>query len=254
MRQGQKRIGELRVGCYREENVNHVLLMMGGSGTRFGADIPKQFVEVEAQPVFSYVLDKYDRFNKIDSIVMVCHKDWVGYADEWAKRLKIAKYVGTVSGGSTRSESVLNGLRRLGEYAHEDDIVLIHDATHPYLDEGSTADAIRAAEEYGAATLARQQFDTVYRTDASGNLTDVVPREEIVSGASPELFTFGPISRIYEEASTEELASFTSAGAIALANGIPMKVIPTDFVNLKITYRHDMELFERLFHGYYFKG
>ena len=62
--------------------MNHVLLMMGGSGTRFGADIPKQFVEVEGQPVFSYVMDKYDRFNIVDSIVLVCHADWVDYADE----------------------------------------------------------------------------------------------------------------------------------------------------------------------------
>lgn len=234
--------------------MNHVLLMMGGSGTRFGASIPKQFVEVEDQPVFSYVMDKYDRFDKIDSIVLVCHADWVDYADEWARKLKIAKYVATVAGGDTRSESVRNGLRRLAEFAQSDDVVLIHDATHPYLDEGSTAEAIRATVEYGAATLGRQQFDTVYRTDLDGNLMEVVPREEIVSGASPELFKFGPIYRIYEEASLDELALFTSAGAIALAHDIPMKVIPTDYVNLKITYRHDMELFERLFHGYYFKG
>ena len=233
--------------------MNHVLLMMGGSGTRFGADIPKQFVEVEGQPVFSYVLDKYDRFTKIDSIVMVCHAEWVDYADEWAAKLKISKYAGTVAGGATRSHSVLNGLAKLSEYAADDDIVLIHDATHPYLDEGATADAIRAAIEYGAATLGQKQYDTVYRTDSAGNLVDVVPREEIVSGASPELFTFGPIYDIYSKASDEELAAFTSAGAIALANGIPMKVVPTDFVNLKITYKHDMVLFERLFHGYYFK-
>ena len=234
--------------------MNHVLLMMGGSGTRFGAAIPKQFVEVEGQPVFSYVMDKYDRFDKVDSIVLVCHEDWVDYADEWAKKLGIAKYVGTVSGGATRSESVLNGLSRLAEFAKDDDVVLIHDATHPYLDEGSTAEAIAATIACGAATLGRKQFDTVYRADLEGNLLEVVPREEIVSGASPELFRFGPIYRIYQEASVEDLERFTSAGAIALANDIPMKVVPTDFVNLKITYRHDMELFERLFHGYYFKN
>ena len=234
--------------------MNHVLLMMGGSGTRFGANIPKQFVEVEGQPVFSYVMDKYDRFNKIDSIVLVCHAEWVDYADSWARKLGIAKYIATVAGGASRSESVRNGLRRLADFAEDDDIVLIHDATHPYLDEGSTADAIRATEECGAATLGRKQFDTVHRTDLEGNLREVVPREEIVSGASPELFKFGPIYRIYEQASEEDFEKFTSAGAIALANDIPMKVVPTDFVNLKITSRHDMELFERLFHGYYFKG
>ena len=234
--------------------MNHVLLMMGGSGTRFGAAIPKQFIEVEGQPVFSYVMDKYDRFNRVDSIVLVCHTEWADYADEWARKLGIAKYIGTVAGGATRSESVFNGLSRLAEFADEDDVVLIHDATHPYLDEASTAEAIMATIKYGAATLGRKQFDTVYRTDLDGNLVEVVPREEIVSGASPELFKFGPIFRIYRQASTEDLGRFTSAGAIALANGIPMKVVPTDFVNLKITYRHDMELFERLFHGYYFKN
>ena len=234
--------------------MNHVLLMMGGSGTRFGAAIPKQFIEVEGQPVFSYVMDKYDRFNRVDSIVLVCHTEWADYADEWARKLGIAKYIGTVAGGATRSESVFNGLSRLAEFADEDDVVLIHDATHPYLDEASTAEAIMATIKYGAATLGRKQFDTVYRTDLDGNLVEVVPREEIVSGASPELFKFGPIFRIYRQASTEDLRRFTSAGAIALANGIPMKVVPTDFVNLKITYRHDMELFERLFHGYYFKN
>ena len=234
--------------------MNHVLLMMGGSGTRFGANIPKQFIEVEGQPVFSYVMDKYDRFTKVDSIVLVCHASWVEYADEWARKLRIAKYAGTVAGGSTRSESVRNGLRKLAEFARDSDVVLIHDATHPYLDEGSTADAIRETQKYGAATLGRKQFDTVYRTDDDDNLVAVIPREQVVSGASPELFTFGPIHRIYEEATDEDFEKFTSAGAIALANNIQMKVVPTDFVNLKITYRHDMELFERLFHGYYFKG
>ena len=172
-------------------------------------------------------------------------------ADIFDQAVAHLKYQTPVNGGATRQASVRAGLEALASEAP--DIVLIHDATHPYLDEGSTADAIRATQEYGAATLGRKQFDTVYKTDLEGNLVEVVPREQIVSGASPELFKFGPIHRIYEQAADEELEQFTSAGAIALANDIPMKVVPTDFVNLKITYRHDMELYERLFHGYYFK-
>ena len=232
--------------------MNHVLLMMGGSGTRFGAEVPKQFVEVDGRPVFSYIMQKYDGFKPADSIALVCHADWVEYADEWARRTAPGKYRGTVAGGKTRSESVRNGLRHLSTYAADDDVALIHDATHPYLDEAATTEAILAAKECGASTLGRQQFDTVYRTDAAGNLTQVIPREEIVSGASPELFQIGPLRQIYETVVEAELGKFTSAGAIALAFGIPMKVVPTDLVNLKITYRHDMELFERLFRGYYF--
>lgn len=232
--------------------MNHVLLMMGGSGTRFGADIPKQFVEVGNRPVFSYIMEGYEKFIKADSIVLVCHESWIEFAKEWAEKLGIRKYVDTVAGGKNRSESVRNGLRRISKIAEDDDIVLIHDATHPYLDVTATAEAVIAAKEYGAATLGQKQYDTVYRTDSEGNLTEVVPREQIVSGASPELFKFGFLHDLYERASEEELAGFTSAGAIALASGVRMKVIPTMLVNLKITYKHDMELFEKLFHGYYF--
>lgn len=232
--------------------MNFVLLMMGGSGTRFSSEIPKQFVEVEGQPVFSYIMDRYDRFTKVDGIVLVCHKDWVDFASRWAAKLHIVKCIDTVAGGPTRSASVRNGLRRLAEIAADDDIVLMHDATHPYLDEGATAEAILAAQRYGAATLGQKQYDTVYRTDAEGTITEVVPREQIVSGASPELFRFGSIHRIYEDSSEDMLERYTSAGAIALDNGLTMKVISTELVNLKITYKHDMELFQRLFRGYYF--
>lgn len=60
------------------------------------------------------------------------------------------------------------------------------------------------------------------------------------------------IARVYRETSLEELEKFTSAGALALANGISMEVVPTNLINLKITYRNDMDIFKRLFYGYYF--
>ena len=233
--------------------MNHLLLMMGGSGKRFGADIPKQFVEVEGQPVFTYIVQKYDSFQKADSIVVVCHSDWLDFANEKMEKLNLSKPYVVIEGGSTRSESVRNGLRKLRSSASPSDIVMIHDATHPYLDEDATIKAIEATKKYKAATLGQKQYDTVYRMNDEGELIEVVPREQIVSGASPELFEFSFIDSVYENTLDEELANFTSAGAIALANGITMFVVPTDLVNLKITHRHDMELFQKLFHGYYFK-
>lgn len=232
--------------------MNHLLLMMGGSGTRFGSDIPKQFVEVEGKPVFSYIAMRYQNLSAINTITLVCHSSWIEYSNTWMDKLKIDKLVSTVSGGTTRSTSVRNGLRALSDVAADEDVVLIHDATHPYLDERATCEAIEATKIYGAATLGQRQYDTVYRTNKLGDITEVVPRELIVSGASPELFLYKFLHHVYEETNEEDLAMFTSAGALALAHGIKMKVIPTDLVNLKITYKHDMELFEKLFHGYYF--
>lgn len=233
---------------------NILLLMMGGSGTRFGADIPKQFVEVNGKPVFSYIVEKYAKLDCIDAMVVVCHASWLDYADEWTDRMTPDSFQYVVTaGGASRSESVRNGLEAVGKFASEDDVVLIHDATHPYVDEENLSLVIEATKRYGGATLGERQYDTVYSINTETNLLEkVIPRETVVSGASPEAFVFGRVYDIYMNTPIAELEQFTSAGALALAHDIDMEVVPTNLINLKITYKHDMEVFRKLFHDYYF--
>lgn len=232
--------------------MNILLLMMGGSGTRFGADIPKQYVLIDDAPVFSYILKKYDNIESIDKIIVVSHADWIDYVHEWAEKKKVNKLFDVVKGGSTRSESVLNGLKCAEKIAKDDDVILIHDATHPYVDVEGTVQVIDGVKKHGGATLGARQYDTVYQMDSNLFLERVVPREQIVSGASPEAFTFGKIFEIYTQSTSQELEKMTSAGAIALAHGINMQVVPANVINLKITYPGDMELFKKLIHTYFF--
>lgn len=226
---------------------------MGGSGTRFGADIPKQYTIVEDAPIFSYILKKYNQMEEIDKIIIVSHKDWMDYVYEWAEKTRSDKLYRVVPGGATRSESVLNGLEAANEFASADDVVLIHDATHPYVDTVGTIGVIEGVKKYGGATLGQRQYDTCYRMDENSMLEEVVPRTKIVSGASPEAFSFGRIFDIYKNSAKEELERMTSAGAIALAHGIRMEVIPANVLNLKITYPGDMELFRKLCKSYFFE-
>lgn len=231
----------------------YLLLMMGGSGTRFGADIPKQFIKVAGKPIFSYILEKYDDCVSVDGVVVVCNASWVEYASSWINGLKLRVPVKVVAGGASRSESVRNGLMAVAKYAKDEDVILIHDATHPYVDEYSIPEAIEATKEYGGATMGEFQYDTVYQMSSETHIVEgVIPRESVVSGASPEAFLFGRLFPIYVNASIDELEQYTSAGALALAYDIPMKVVSTNLINLKITYRHDMEAFRKLFHNYYF--
>jgi len=233
--------------------MNILLLMMAGSGVRYGADIPKQYTLVEDRPIFSYIMAKYNAMADIDAIVIVSHEAWLDYVEEWGKKLGIGKLHGVVSGGATRSESVRDGLRAARQFADREDVVLIHDATHPYVDIEGTRDVIEEVRRVGGATLGACQYDTMYRMDENRTIREVIPRQEIVSGASPEAFTFGVIDDIYERASQEQLEAMTSAGAIALAYGIPMSVVPTNIINLKITYKSDMDAFMHLYRGYFFQ-
>ena len=233
--------------------MNTVLLMMGGSGTRFGADIPKQYVKVNGRPIFSYILEGYNKLPCVDHIVIVSHADWIDYVREIAEEIKADKVYKITQGGDTRSESVKNGLIAAAEYSQDDDVILIHDATHPYVDAKGTKEVIEGVKEYGGATLAQFNYDTVYRMDDDHILSNIEPRFNIVAGASPEAFTFRKIYDIYMNSPKEELEQMTSAGAIALAHGIRMKVVRANVLNLKITYQDDMTLFTKLVDNYFFE-
>jgi 2-C-methyl-D-erythritol 4-phosphate cytidylyltransferase len=229
-----------------------LLLMMGGSGVRFGTEIPKQFVEVEGKPVFSYILEKYSACALVDRIVAVCHASWIDFTCDWIGKLDLNVDIDVVAGGVTRSHSVKNGLLSVAPQASPDEVILIHDVTHPYVDETTLPSLIELAKETGAATLVECQYDTVYSVDPTSNrIQDVIPRETIVAGASPEAFIFSGIWAAFNSIDDNKLEQFTSVGSLAKAQGISMGVMKTDLINLKITHRQDMKVFKRLLPDYF---
>lgn len=231
--------------------MNIVLLMMGGSGTRVGTSIPKQYLKINNIPIFAYILNKYQQIEEIDKIVVVSNSNYIDLVNTWINVLNINKVYEVCSGGRNRSESVLNGLE-VAKKIDENATILIHDATHPYVDTKGVKKLITTINKYGAATLVQGNYDTVYEIENS-TITKVLERKNVVSGASPEGFKFKEIYNIYKNATIEELEKMTSAGAIAIANGLEMKTIETDLLNLKITFKRDIELFKKLINSYYFK-
>lgn len=230
-----------------------LLLMMGGSGTRVGGDVPKQYIEIEGKPIFYYILKRYSQLTAIDNICIVSHSDWICYVKESVPQLFLSDKVLIVEGGETRSESVKNGLKAIDVIASGEDVVLIHDATHPYVDEVTLPVLISTVKKYGGATLGEFQYDTCYEMDEEHFIKKVLPRQSLVAGASPEGFLYKDISQIYFNSTKDELEQMSSAGAIALHYGITMKVIQTDVLNLKITHTHDLELLKLLLLNYFFQ-
>lgn len=232
--------------------MNHCMLMMGGNGTRVGAEIPKQYIKINGKPIFYYILNKLQKQEFIDTLIIVANEAWHEYIKETIITMKINKRYCIVNGGSNRSESIKSGLIKLSEYAKPEDIVLIHDATHPYVDTRGCKEIIKAIQKYDAVTLGAYQYDTCYLIDENNFIEKVIPREYLVSGASPEAFRFKFLSNIYLKATSEELAKMTSAGALALKYGVKMYVVPVNIFNLKITFKEDLKLLKELINSYFF--
>lgn len=232
--------------------MNIALIMMGGKGTRFGDEVPKQYHLVGGKPVFLYIVEAYQKLDCIDHIVIVSNEMWIPFVHEWLGKIKKEKISAVVPGGDTRSASVHNGLLACRAFADDDAIVAIHDATHPYVDAEGTREVIEAVKLYRGATLGTCQYDTCYRIGKDDMIEAVVPRQELITGASPEAFYWKELLEIYDKSTREELEAMTSAGAMAAANGIQMKVVKSGILNLKITYPEDMELFKKLVNNYFF--
>lgn len=230
----------------------YTLLMMGGIGSRFGAELPKQFTDVAGKPLFTYIVRKLATLDEISGIVIVVNPQYVDDTRRWVASYCPSKVLNVVTGGSSRSDSVFNGLKALDGIASDDDVVLMHDATHPYVDIEGTKKVIENVNVYGSSTLVSCNYDTTYQIDDDNNILSVIPRKYNVAGASPEGFLYRQIYDIYAKTPAEEMEKMTSVGAIALANGITMKVVPTPILNLKITYPEDMKLFLKLYKNYFF--
>lgn len=232
--------------------MNHCMLMMGGNGTRVGTQIPKQYIKINEWPIFYYILDKLQKQEFIDTLIIVANEAWHEYIKEIITKMNISKPYYIVNGGNNRSESIKAGIVKLSEYAKPEDIVLIHDATHPYVDIEGCKEVIFATQKYDAATLGAYQYDTCYLINRQNFIEKVIPREYLVSGASPESFKFKFLLDIYLNATKEKLEKMTSAGALALENNVKMYVVPANILNLKITYKKDLDLFRKLINSYFF--
>lgn len=230
--------------------MNVLLLMLGGSGQRFGAKIPKQFTLFNNKPVFLPILEHYERSGFIDLFCLVVHKDWLDNVRRWTSNIKTP--VMLVQGGLTRSHSIRNGLVALESQCKAEDVILIHDSTHPYLDILGVKKVIDAVHTHGGATLATFGYDTVYSLSESDFINKVLPRTKVVNGASPEAFKFGLVHSLYSQSSNEELSKMTSAAAIFKEHGIDVKFIPTEILNLKITFQRDFQLYTKLGEEYFY--
>ena len=232
-------------------HLNYLFLTMGGIGSRFGSDIPKQFTIVDKKPIFVYIIEAYCKLSYVDYIILIVNKNWIEYTNKIINSLHIDKPITIVPGGATRSESIKNAICSIKNSASLNDLIFVHDATHPYLDEPALLNAIELMNSYDGVTLCQREYDTCYEVSDTDIVAEI-PKKKVISGASPEIFRYGLLYDLYSSASLDDLESMSSVGALVLSNGYSLGYVPMNCLNIKITCPKDLALFELLCGTYYF--
>ena len=216
------------------------IVVAAGQGTRFGSDIPKQFLLLQNRPIIVHALERLQSAAVVRQIVVVAGKEWVPYMSrEIAGRFNFDKISAIVPGGKERQDSVLAGLQAL---PIAPDIVLIHDAVRPLFSLDLLERVIKGCETFDACVPGLPLRDTVKRIDAE-RIIETVPRESLRLVQTPQAFRYRSLLHAFEQAGKMNFYS-TDEAALVEKFGGRAGWVEGEETNLKITTPRDLQIAE----------
>lgn len=211
------------------------LLVAAGTGSRYGADTPKQFLPLAGKPVIRHAAEALARCS--DLLQPVGEPALVEVA------LVEVPHLPVVPGGATRQDSVRAGLEALSP--HEPNIVLVHDAARPNIPAGTIPALLAALDRAPGAIPAAPVADTLKRA-VTGVITDTIPRDGLYRAQTPQAFRFATLLAAHRagfQGATDDASLLEAAGETVL-------IVPGAEDNIKLTYPEDLQRLERIMGGF----
>jgi len=213
-----------------------VVVVAAGKGSRMPGKIKKQFMFLGDKPVVSYSLELFSKSDLVDEIILVTAKEDMEYCKGIVSDCDIHKVFKIIEGGSTRQESVYNGLRSVNKRA---DVVIVHDAARPFVDLLNLEELIACAYKYRSSTFGVLVKDTIKLKDDNMEVTDTLDRDKLVAVQTPQAFGYGEFLRAHELAKKMGYSG-TDDTVLLEKCGITTKVVCGSYFNIKITTKEDL--------------
>lgn len=234
--------------------MNIAVILAGGVGSRLGAGIPKQFVEILGKPILAYTIEPFDKHPDVDAILVVCVKPYIDYIWELKKLYGFEKLKWVTAGGATFQESVMNGVNFLSDIAQPDDTVLFHFGASPFIKPDIIADVIRVCKEKGTNAISTTDYlllsgmkkSTKSVLDPENYTDEYINRDTIAVMNTPHAFQYDFIVDMYKEAVETGIIDTVEPHTTTLmyAMGKPIYFSKGSQDNIKITTKDDLEMFE----------
>lgn len=214
----------------------HVLIAAGGSGKRFGGELPKQYRKISGKPLIRHTIEAFLRTPGLASIRVVIDPE-----HEELYREAVAGLPGLepVYGGTERKDSVKNGLDAFSNLKDKD-IILIHDAARPLIRPHDIHSIVHILQGQPAACLATPVADTLRRAAANDDAADPVDRTGLWAMQTPQGFHYAVIRDAHDKAPRDK--NYTDDTQMVSDMGIPVKLVQGSRNNIKVTTPEDLEI------------
>lgn len=218
---------------------NSVVIVAGGKGLRAGGDMPKQFQLIGGIPVLMRTVEAFYKFDNDIDIVIVLPD---GYHDYWTELcLKCNFNINhkLAVGGETRFHSVRNGL---GMLSNESTIVGVHDAARPFVTHEIISRCFNEAKIFQCGVIPVVEQVNSIRI-IKGYESEPFDRTKIRIVQTPQVF---PTSMLLNAYNAPYIEQFTDDASVAEADGVQIRLVDGDEVNIKLTTPFDFKLAEFL--------
>lgn len=213
--------------------MEYVIIVAGGSGSRMGSEIPKQFLEIAGLPILMHTIWQFHRYSAQLQIILVLPASQIESWTQLQAKHHFEIAVTVVEGGQTRFQSVRNGLLAINDTAGE---VAIHDGVRPFVPIEVIGKSFQVAREKGNAVTAVALKDSLRQMMPQGS-TQSADRSRFRLIQTPQTFR---ISLLKEAFLQPERETFTDDATVVEAAGHVIHLIDGDYQNIKITTQDDL--------------
>jgi len=224
-----------------------IIITAAGSSTRIGGGIKKEYLPLNNGTVLSNCANTFlkacSSIYTITDFIITCPKNG---EQDCLKSLKNIDFsvmqceLRIVEGAETRQKSVFNALKSV---SGNPDIVLIHDGARPFITETVILDSIEAALESGASVPGVTPVDTQKEIDEDGFISRHLQRNRLVAVQTPQCFNFEKLIKAHAQAESDNKEYTDDTEIWGIYCG-PVKTVPGDVNNIKITYPEDLKRLE----------
>lgn len=223
---------------------NIAILTAAGVGSRFGQDVPKQFLSINDKPLIVYTMEKFQQHPEIDDIAVVCLDGWEGMLRAYAKQFGITKLRWVFKGGETGMKSIQNAVFGLREELKDDDIILVQDGIRVNTSERIITDCIKLTKEKGVAIATIPLAEVPYFLE--NGETKELDRDKLLRTQTPHGIRYKKLVEIHEEANQKGITSTVATCTLMTQLGYPIYFFDGAETNFKITTLDDIEIFRAL--------
>ena len=209
--------------------MNAAIIAAAGSGSRTGLNENKIFFVLDGKEIIRHSVNAFLEHKDIDEVYLVCRED-----EKARLEGMFGESVKYVVGGSTRGESVLNGLKKIDKSCEK---VLIHDGARPFVSQKIISDVLENIESGIGAISGVRTLDTVKVTDGENTVVDTPPRKSLWNAQTPQGFMLDEIITAYEKFGTD----MTDDGCVYEKAGFLVKMVEGEYSNKKITTPEDVK-------------